>query len=140
MTTLNNEKTRAQDPLPSSMSDLVASFIRALNTARLYAKSHDLLKKQNQQLYTKLKEAISDRDFLYFGCAKDSFFMEGTFYQAKETNHHKFLEFFHSLRISNILINKEIAIEDIERVSSLFMDISEATQHLKKYEEKMMIH
>ncbi|MGD8545202.1 MAG: RuvB-like domain-containing protein [Candidatus Bathyarchaeota archaeon] len=35
---------------------------------------------------------------------------------------------------------KEITIDDIERVSSLFMDISEATQHLKKYEEKMMIH
>ncbi len=35
---------------------------------------------------------------------------------------------------------KEIALEDVERVNKLFMDISEATEHLKKYEEKMMIH
>jgi TBP-interacting protein len=35
---------------------------------------------------------------------------------------------------------EEITIEDVDRVSSLFMDISEATQHLKKYEEKMMAH
>jgi hypothetical protein len=28
----------------------------------------------------------------------------------------------------------------VERVSKLFMDISEATRHLKKYEDKMMTH
>jgi len=35
---------------------------------------------------------------------------------------------------------KEVSIKDVERVSNLFMDIAEATQHLKKYEDKMMIH
>jgi TBP-interacting protein len=35
---------------------------------------------------------------------------------------------------------KDVMIEDVERVSKLFMDVSEATQHLKKYEDKMMIH
>jgi len=35
---------------------------------------------------------------------------------------------------------KEVTIEDVERVSKLFMDVKEATQHLKKYEEKMMLH
>jgi len=35
---------------------------------------------------------------------------------------------------------KNIKTEDVERVSKLFMDVSEATQHLKKYEEKMMLH
>ncbi|MBE0520191.1 RuvB-like helicase, partial [Candidatus Bathyarchaeota archaeon] len=36
--------------------------------------------------------------------------------------------------------HKEVTIEDVERVSKLFMDVSEATQHLKKYEDKMMFH
>ncbi len=35
---------------------------------------------------------------------------------------------------------KGVAIKDVERVSNLFMDVSEATRHLKKYEEKMMSH
>jgi len=35
---------------------------------------------------------------------------------------------------------KSITIKDVNRVSKLFMDISEATQHLKKYEGKMMFH
>jgi TBP-interacting protein len=35
---------------------------------------------------------------------------------------------------------KEVTVEDVERVSKLFMDIKEATHHLKKYEEKMMMH
>jgi hypothetical protein len=110
----NNSTPPAQNPLPGSINDLVAHFTRALNTARLYAKSHDLLKKQNQQLYLKLKEAIADRDFLFIGCARDSFFLEGAFYEAKESNHLKFLDFFYSLRISHILINKEITNEELE--------------------------
>ncbi|MCK4474807.1 RuvB-like helicase, partial [Candidatus Bathyarchaeota archaeon] len=36
--------------------------------------------------------------------------------------------------------HKNVTVEDVERVSKLFMDSSEATQHLKKYEEKMMLH
>jgi len=36
--------------------------------------------------------------------------------------------------------HKNVTVEDVERVSKLFMDSSEATQHLKKYEEKMMMH
>jgi len=35
---------------------------------------------------------------------------------------------------------KNVTIKDVERVSELFMDVSEATRHLKKYEDKMMSH
>jgi len=35
---------------------------------------------------------------------------------------------------------KDIAIKDVNRVSNLFMDVSEATRHLKKHEDKMMVH
>lgn len=33
-----------------------------------------------------------------------------------------------------------VAVEDVERVDSLFMDIGEAAEHLRKYEEKLMYH
>lgn len=36
--------------------------------------------------------------------------------------------------------HEEVAVEDVARVDSLFMDIGEASEHLKKYEEKFMKH
>ena len=33
-----------------------------------------------------------------------------------------------------------VTVEDVERVDKLFMDIGEAAEHLKKYEERMMLH
>lgn len=35
---------------------------------------------------------------------------------------------------------KDVTTKDVERVTELFMDVYEATQHLRKYEEKMMTH
>ncbi|MEM3760453.1 MAG: RuvB-like domain-containing protein [Candidatus Bathyarchaeia archaeon] len=35
---------------------------------------------------------------------------------------------------------KSVTIEDVERVDALFMDIGEASEHLRKYEEKLMYH
>jgi len=35
---------------------------------------------------------------------------------------------------------EEVNVEDVERVDKLFMDVGEAAEHLKKYEEKMMLH
>jgi len=35
---------------------------------------------------------------------------------------------------------EKVNVEDVERVDKLFMDIGEAAKHLKKYEEKMMLH
>jgi TBP-interacting protein len=36
--------------------------------------------------------------------------------------------------------HKSVTVEDVKRVNKLFMDIGEAAHHLKKYEERMMIH
>ncbi|MEM3626941.1 MAG: RuvB-like domain-containing protein [Candidatus Bathyarchaeia archaeon] len=41
---------------------------------------------------------------------------------------------------SKVMKRNSVTVEDVDRVSSLFMDISEATEHLKKYEEKLMYH
>jgi len=35
---------------------------------------------------------------------------------------------------------EKVTVEDVERVDKLFMDIGEAAEHLKKYEEKLMFH
>lgn len=36
--------------------------------------------------------------------------------------------------------HEKVSVEDVERVDRLFMDIGEAAEHLRKYEEKMMMH
>jgi len=38
------------------------------------------------------------------------------------------------------LEREKVTVEDVNRVDSLFMDIGEAAEHLKKYEEKFMKH
>jgi DNA helicase TIP49 (TBP-interacting protein) len=35
---------------------------------------------------------------------------------------------------------EKVTVEDVQRVDDLFMDIGEAAEYLRKYEEKMMIH
>ncbi|RLI37846.1 TATA box-binding protein [Candidatus Bathyarchaeota archaeon] len=41
---------------------------------------------------------------------------------------------------AKVLKHDTVTAEDVERVDSLFMDIGEATEHLRKYEEKLMYH
>jgi hypothetical protein len=92
------------EPPPKVILDFVAAMMRALNTARLYATDHELFKKNIDEVYTALRSALADGSSLFLGCAKDTLFLEGTFYQAEDTHFQKFLEFFHalSLRSSNL--------------------------------------
>ncbi|MBW2609186.1 MAG: hypothetical protein JRC68_02450 [Deltaproteobacteria bacterium] len=100
--------------MPADIIEFIATFMRALNNARLYASGHDLLKKNIEQLYIKFQETVVDRDFLFLGCAKDNFFLEGSFYPAKDVHLQKFLKFFHTLRISHVLLDKEATPEELE--------------------------
>ena len=111
--TMPTANSSEQDVLPKSIIDFIVAFMRALNTARLYASGHALFKQHTRQLYTKLNDVTADRDFLFLGCARNAFFVEGIFYQATDLNLQKFLEFFHSLRISNMLVEKEITAEEL---------------------------
>ena len=47
-----------------------------------------------------------------------------------------------SLAAQNARVSKQekVSLKDVERVDKLFMDIGAAAEHLRKYEEKMMIH
>jgi len=87
--------------------------MRAINSARLYSSGHDILNKHIAELHGKLKGALGDLDFLFLGCARNVLYFEGTFYKPKEPHVQKFLTFFHFLRISQILLEKELTAEEL---------------------------
>lgn len=113
------DNTKIQNQLPGNISEFIVHFMRAISSARLYASGHALLKKQTEQLYQKLQEAVAGRDFLFLGCARDALFMEGDFYQSKDASLQKFLDFFHSLGLSHMILDKEITAEELERFVGL---------------------
>ncbi len=47
-----------------------------------------------------------------------------------------------SLAAQNAKVQKHesVTLDDVERVDSLFMDVQEATEHLRKYEDKLLYH
>ena len=100
-------------PLPEGILGFINGFMRAINTARLYAVDHALFTDNIQQLQPLLEEAMSEREFLFLGCAKDSIFFEGDFYQSKDPRLKKFYDLSHSLRISHLLIDKNVTTEDL---------------------------
>ena len=107
------ENLQEQKPLPKSIVEFIISFLRTINSARLYAKGHNLLIEHNRQLHLKFRDALGGQDSLFLGCAHDSFLLEGDFYQAKEQSAQKFLKFFHALGISHILIDNETTAEEM---------------------------
>lgn len=117
--TMTKGKPSEQNTLPKDIVDFVTAFMRALNTARLYATDHELFKKNIQELHTTLMNALADRDSLFLGCAKNALFLEGSFYEAQDTHFQNFLECFHGLRISHMTLDKKISAEELESFMAL---------------------
>lgn len=107
-------KHAPQDTPPKDILELITAFMLAIKAARLYAKGHALCKKNVQQLYTWLEKALSDRDFLIIGCTTEGISLEGTEYQASNPGLKQFLKFFHNLGISNIQMDREIMVEELQ--------------------------
>ncbi len=61
-------------PLPKGLHDFITEFMRSLNTSRLYAIGHDIVKKNARELHARLHDAIGQGDLLFIGCAKAAFF------------------------------------------------------------------
>jgi len=110
----NTGDTPQYDSLPKAVKEFINIFIRTVNTARLYSKGHALHKKNLDQMYLKLSDALRERDFLFLGCAKTLYYFEGNFYNADDASLQKFLEFAFYLRISHFLIDKDITIEELD--------------------------
>jgi hypothetical protein len=111
--TMPTAASSEQAPVPGSVSEFTIAFMRAINTTRLYSSGHEILNKHIVELQGKFKGALGDLDFLFLGCAKDVLYSEGTFYKAKEPHIQKFLTFFHFLKISQILLEKELTAEEL---------------------------
>ena len=103
-----------QTALPEGIPQFIAAFMRSLNTARLYAIGHDLFKKNIEDLFATFREALAERSFLFLGCAKDALFLEGDFFEGKDAHLKKFLQFFHSMGISHLLLQKEVTTDEME--------------------------
>jgi hypothetical protein len=113
------ENLAGQKSPPSPILEFVTAFMRSLNAARLYATSHELYKRNIQQLFKKFREALQDRQSLFLGCAKDALFFEGNFYQARDTHLNSFLNSFHSLGISHLIMEKDISLEELDSFVAL---------------------
>ncbi len=116
---MKTDKPPEHETPPKEILDFIAALMRALNTARLYATDHELFKKNIEEVHTALGTALANSGSLFLGCAKDTLFLEGTFYQADDTHFEKFLEFFHALRISHLLFDKGIASKELESFVAL---------------------
>ena len=108
-----------ENSLPQPIVEFIVAFMRTLNSARLYASGHSLLKKQTEQLYGKLQEAIGDSAFLFVGYAGDALFMEGNFYKSKDASVQKFIQFFHDLGISHMILDKQMGPQELESFVSI---------------------
>jgi len=111
--TMTTPTSSEQTSVPESLGDFTIALMRAINTARLYSSGHEILNKHIAELQGKFKGALGDLDFLFLGCARDTLYFEGAFYKPKEPHIQKFLTFFHLLRISQILLEKELTVEEL---------------------------
>jgi hypothetical protein len=110
---ISTENSPRQKPLPSTILEFITAFMRSLNASRLYATSHELYKRNIQQLFKKLAEALQERQSLFLGCAKDALFFDGNFYQAQDTRLNSFLNSFHSLGISHLIMEKDLSLDEL---------------------------
>ena len=108
------EQDKEYLPIPSTIQNLVAAFMRTIKTGRLYSSGHDLFKREAEKLHAQILETMGDRHFLFLGVAKDALFLEGNFYQGKDALFRSFVDFFHALGISHLLLKKDLFLRELE--------------------------
>ena len=113
------EKTESACLLPSTLVEFFIIFHRCLTTARLYASGHALLKKSIEKFGVAFIKVLDGRQYLFLGFAKDSLFFEGNFYEAKDGNTKSLMEFFHSLGVSHLFLDKDLTAEELQSLVTL---------------------
>lgn len=103
-------------PLPPSMQEFITAFIQAVKAGRLYSSGHTLFRQSVQRLEDKLKSAREDRDIFFVGFTRDSLMLSDQFHTVTDVRGKDFLNFFHSLGISHLLIHKEATTQELECV------------------------
>jgi len=108
------EKMSQSLPLPSTVQDLLAAFMRALRAGRLYSSGHALFKQNAKQLYDQFQAVGEDDNSFFVGFAKDSLLLEDAFFEVSDVPARDFLNLFHSMGISHLIIQKELTIQELE--------------------------
>lgn len=108
------EQDKEYLPLPSTIQDLLAGFMRTIKAGRLYSSGHDLFKENAEKLHDQILQAMEGRDFLFLGIAKDSLFLEGNFHQGRDALFRGFVDFFHALGISHLLLKRDLVLRELE--------------------------
>jgi hypothetical protein len=108
------QKTIHSLPLPPSMQDFIIAFMQAIKAGRLYSSGHTLFKQSVERLQNQLQEAREERDFFFVGFARDSLILSDDFFQVNDANGRDFLNLFHSLGISHLIIHKDATPQEVE--------------------------
>jgi hypothetical protein len=108
------QKTIHSLPLPQSMQDFIIAFMLAIKAGRLYSSGHTLFKQSVKRLQDQLQVAREDRDFFFVGFARDSLLLSDEFFQVDDVRGRDFLNLFHSLGISHLIIHKEATPQELE--------------------------
>jgi hypothetical protein len=99
---------------PPGMQNFIIVFMRAVKAGRLYSTGHTLFKQSVKHVQDQLQEARGDRDLLFMGFARDSLLLSDEFFPAVDTLSRDFLDLFHSLGISHLVIHKEATDQELE--------------------------
>jgi len=101
-------------PLPQSMQDFIIAFVQALKAGRLYSSGHTLFKQNVKRLQDQLQEAREDRDLFFIGFTRDSLLVGDEIFQITDARGKDFLNLFHSLGISHLIIHRDATTQDLE--------------------------
>jgi hypothetical protein len=111
---MTGETSTEQHSLPSEIRDFIVAFMRCLKTARLYASDHALFKQHSRHLFETVSRVTAAHDVLFLGFAKGALFLDGEFYRSTEVHLENFLQLFHLLGISHLLLDKDIHAEEVD--------------------------
>jgi hypothetical protein len=88
--------------------------MRTIKAGRLYSIGHDLLKENAEKLLDQILQTMEGRDFLFLGIGKDALFLEGNFHQGRDALFKGFVDFFHALGISHLLLKRDLVLRELE--------------------------
>lgn len=110
---MTTEKTSQSLPLPATAKEFIIAFIRALKAGRLYSSAHAIFKDNVKRLYDQFHLVREGDPFFFVGFARDSLLLRDEFFQASDVHSRDFLNLFHSLGISHLLMQKDITVMEL---------------------------
>jgi hypothetical protein len=111
---MNPQNSTHAPSLPTYMQNFIIAFMQANKAGRLYSSGHTLFKQSVKRLQDQFEKAREDREFLFVGFARDSLLLSDDFFQVNDSRGRDFLNLFHSLGISHLIVRKEATPHEFE--------------------------